>query len=120
MCLPRNWAPFLAAISRQRWRLAATSRMPTVICVGRRSLMATVVRVGSRTILRSSSKGLIRQYRHQCESKIKAPERVAVHNREWQFPAAQVKITSCAGWGGRQLGIVLATALLAAAPQNVR
>ena len=36
--------PSFCVSSRQRLRLALTSRMPTVICVGRRSNMATVLR----------------------------------------------------------------------------
>jgi hypothetical protein len=37
--------------SRQCLRLALTSRIPTVICVGRRSNMGTVLRRGSRTVV---------------------------------------------------------------------
>src|SRR5882672_6907303 len=51
MCLPRNSAPFLAPSSRQRARLLATSRIPTVIWVGRRSLIGTGLTTGSRTVL---------------------------------------------------------------------
>src|SRR6202521_3968959 len=50
MCLPRNSAPFLPS-SRQRLRLALTSRIPTVIWVGRRSAMGTGWTTGSRTVV---------------------------------------------------------------------
>src|SRR5579859_5257383 len=48
MCLPRNSPPFLGAISRERFRFAFTSRIPTVIWVGRSFRMGTGVRTGSR------------------------------------------------------------------------
>src|SRR5579871_2329560 len=48
MCLPRYSAPFSSATRRQRERLAFTSRIPTVICVGLKSAIATGLRVGSR------------------------------------------------------------------------
>src|SRR6202790_1676845 len=54
MWLPRNFPPFFSPVSRQRLRLALTSRMPTVIWVGRRSGMATVVSIGARTIFSSN------------------------------------------------------------------
>src|ERR1700691_3971850 len=50
MCPPRNFSPFLIGVSRQRLRFVKTSRMPTVIWVGRRSATSIVVRMGSRTI----------------------------------------------------------------------
>src|SRR5215470_6535479 len=49
MCLPRNSAPFLPPFSRHSLRFASTSRIPTVIWVGRRSVMLTGLRSGSRT-----------------------------------------------------------------------
>ena len=58
--LAEKFSALFGAISRQRLRLASTSRMPTVIWVGRRSAMATVVSMGSRTMLRSSSKQSLR------------------------------------------------------------
>src|SRR4249920_1565849 len=48
---PRNFPPFLPLVSRQRLRFASTSRMPTVIWVGRKSIIATVVKTGSRTVI---------------------------------------------------------------------
>src|SRR5215472_17759312 len=91
MCLPRNLAPSLAAISRQRWRLAATSRMPTVICVGRRSLMATVVKMGSRTIValleQTFDSALSASVREQNQGS-RAGSRP--QQGEWQFPAARL------------------------------
>src|SRR5215471_17209340 len=54
ICLPRNSPPFFSA--RQRLRLALTSRIPTVICVGRRSKMATGSSRGSRTTVMFDSR----------------------------------------------------------------
>lgn len=53
----RNFSSFFEPFSRQLLRLASTSRMPTVICVGRNSSMLTGLSVGSRTVIVTS-------YRH--------------------------------------------------------
>src|SRR5215471_16503625 len=58
MCRPRNSAPFLLSSRRHCLRLALTSRMPTVICVGCNSLMGTGLSTGSRTWIILSSLAL--------------------------------------------------------------
>src|ERR1700751_75874 len=119
MCLPRNWAPFLAAISRQRWRLDATSRMPTVICVGRRSLMGKVGRMGSRTIWRSS-KRVIRHYRHHCGSEIKVPKPAFRPQQRMAIFGGSARIASCTGRVGGERSSALLWQLLAAGPRGGR
>ena len=48
MCRPRNSAPLSPSLVRHALRLASTTRIPTGICVGRRSPIATECRMGSR------------------------------------------------------------------------
>src|ERR1700722_12308560 len=55
MCLPRNSAPFFVPSSRQRARLEATSRIPTVIWVGRSSLIGMGLTTGSRRVVTGGS-----------------------------------------------------------------
>src|ERR1700735_2380513 len=55
ICLPRNFWSFWAPSPRQRFLLLGTSRMPTVICVGLRSAMATAAISGSRTMVISTT-----------------------------------------------------------------
>src|SRR5215470_15546801 len=50
MCRPRNSARFFLPCCCQLFCLAWTSRMPTVIWVGRSSVMGTVFKTGSRTV----------------------------------------------------------------------
>src|SRR5882672_8750005 len=55
MCLPNSSACFFADLcSRQRLRLSFTSRMPTVIWVGRRDRIGTGWRSGSRVLAMTS------------------------------------------------------------------
>src|ERR1041385_5474323 len=49
MCAPRNRRMSLLLRARNSLRFSPTSRMPTVICVGRRSEIATGLSKGSRT-----------------------------------------------------------------------
>ena len=49
--MPRNVLVFPGLCARIIWRLTATSRMPTVICVGRRSVTATGLSKGSRSVV---------------------------------------------------------------------
>src|SRR5437763_1505512 len=46
---PRNSAFFLSFCASQRRRFSFTSRIPTVICVGRRSEIGVACKTGSRT-----------------------------------------------------------------------
>src|SRR5437868_8480836 len=55
MCLPRYSLFLLPLYSRQRWRFSSTSRIPTVIWVGRSSSIATGLRMGSRTVTMAAS-----------------------------------------------------------------
>src|SRR4051794_36268238 len=51
MCLPSRSACFFLSCSRQRLRFSLTSRIPTVICVGRSDRIDTGCTLGSRALV---------------------------------------------------------------------
>src|SRR5713101_6469528 len=55
MWWPRNLPIFFAGRLRKRSRLSLTSRIPTVICVGRRLAIETGFKIGSRSVTMTGS-----------------------------------------------------------------
>src|SRR5919205_2120717 len=59
MCWPRYSPFFFSLCSRQRCRFSSTSRIPTVIWVGRSSSSGTGCRTGSRTLTIGASQSVV-------------------------------------------------------------